>query len=237
MTPNLRSSPEPLVVYPYIHRNSQCNSCSSVIPGDICFNCGRLSTLLVTPPPPRNSNDRSAPAIKNPAPTYEKPVLQNQPFDAQYSQIQELLKAKHTTKQRYPEQRSFDSQLSEIENLEDARKKLAQVHTLAANDSAIISNRDSNSYRGRYSSSRGPYSVSSRTQSTCSSSFWSEPPRSESVASPDIFSEDGRPKMHIVARWLEDVEPSKNSAAKLTMRGVDCRLNLAGRSCEWVVFL
>ena len=219
MTPN--TSPRSLVVYPHLHRNSQCGSCPTVIPGDVCFNCGRVSALLVTPRPPHESTDSCTSAKPSPATTQKKPLHQSKPFISQYDQVQALVLAQETATAVYSTQRAFDSQLSEVDELLDAKAKLVNIHTMAADDTT---NTAVNSERS-----------TSPTSCPCchrKNTLWS----GTSTAS-DIFNEDGRLHTHIVERWLERKERPSGSDAKLTRRGVDCRLNLGGKVCEWVVFL
>lgn len=237
MTLNVRPSPKPLLVYPHLHRNSQCHSCSTVTPGDICFNCGRLSTLLVTPRPARKSMGHCAPAVNGPPPSYDSPALQNMPFASQYDRARDSLAAKESPTRPCPKQRVFDSQLNEIESLLDARKKLVHVHTLAADDTVLLDDRHSDSLSGRFACSSRPFTSSSTVHSPYFSGSSAKTLRSRSVAVSDILSEDGRPHAHIVAQWLENAKPSGRSSAKLTRRGVDCRLNLADSIHEWVIFL
>ena len=237
MTPNVRPSPKPLLVYPHLHRNSQCHSCSTVMPGDICFNCGRLSTLLVTSRPSRKSMGHCAPPIDGPSPSYERPAPQNMPFASHYDPARNFLAAKESPTRSCPKQRVFDSQLNEIENLLDARKKLVHVHTLAADDMVLLDDNDSESLSTRFACSSRHFTNSSTAHSPYFSGSSAKTPRSRSVAVSDILSEDGRPHAHIVAQWLENAKPSGRSSAKLTRRGVDCRINLADSIHEWVIFL
>ena len=237
MTPTVGSSPEPLLIYPYLHRKSQCCSCSTVMPGDICFNCGRLSTLLVTPRPPRNSFGHTAPATNGTVPPQYRPVSQSQPFSRQYRCIQELLTAQNRPTKPYPMRPAFDSQLNEIDGLLDASIKLAQNCFLAARDATVLDDGDSKVSSGRSPSSSKFVSDASTAYSTGSSTSSSQTPRSDSVAVSETLSESGAPYAHVVEQWLEGSKSPKNSSTKLTRRGVDCRLNLAGRSCEWVIFL
>lgn len=236
-TPTVGPSPEPLIVYPYLHRKSQCCSCSTVMPGDICFNCGRLSTLLVTPRPPRNSFGHTAPATNEAVPPQSRPVSKNQPFEQQYTCIQELLTAKDRPTKPYPMRPAFDSQLIEVDGLLDARIKLAQNYFLAARDAALLDDGDSKVSSDRSPSSSKFVSDASTAYSSWSSTSSSQTPRSDSFAISDVLSESGAPYAHIVEQWLEGSKSPKKSSTKLTRRGVDCRLNLAGRSCEWVIFL
>ena len=115
-------------------------------------------------------------------------------------------------------QRAFDCQLSEVDELLDAKAKLVDIQTLAADDQTLVTDR----------------STSPTLCSCChpSKTLWS----GTSTAS-DIFNEVGRPHTHVVDRWFEGMEHHNSSDAKLTQRGVDCRLNLGGTVCEWVVFL
>lgn len=232
MPPNARHSLQPLTIYPHLHRDSQCYSCSTVMPGDICFNCGRLSTLLVTPRPPWKLVGRCASAPEGPASTKTKPVLQNKPFESQ-----DLTITKERPAQPFPNQRPFDSQLMEVEDLLDARKKMARIHTLAANKLAQLKDKIMDSSYERFTSSSRPSSVSSTAHSAYSLDSFSKTLRSGSIAGSDILSENGRPHAQVVARWLEARKPSGRSDAKSTARGVDCRLNMQGRVCEWVIFL
>ena len=118
-------------------------------------------------------------------------------------------------------QRAFDSQLSEVEDLLDAKAKLRDIHTLAADDRAVFDNRSA-----------------SRTGCSCchrKNSVWS----ATSTAS-DIFGDDGRIRPDVLERWLEPSEGKKSysrSDAKVTRRGVDCWLNMGDTICEWVVWL
>ena len=258
MTPNGRISPPTLVIYPHLHRNSQCGSCCTVMPGDICFNCGRISTLLVTPrPPPHTSLFTSATHAQ------KKPALKSTPFVAQYDRLQALLLAYETAPRTCLEQRAFDHQLSEVEDLLDAEKKLAYVHTLAADDSAFIGHEDffecgrdlvrrsrplsDSSTRSTVRLSDSSTRSTSRPSGTLSSTL-----RSGTSEESDILGEDGRPYAYVVKgwledvqpsgrsdvrRWLEDVKPSGRTEARLTSRGVDCHLDLGGKIFEWVIFL
>ena len=118
----------------------------------------------------------------------------------------------------YSAQRAFDCQLSEVDDLLDAKAKLMDIHTLAADDRTVVDDRST-----------------SRTICSCchpKSTRWS----GTSTAS-DIFNEDGRIHSHIVERWLEGKKSNNSSDAKVTRRGVDCRVNVGGKVCEWVIFL
>ncbi|CAD6585858.1 MAG: hypothetical protein ASARMPREDX12_002141 [Alectoria sarmentosa] len=239
MTPNARPSPRPLTLYPHLHRDSQCRSCSTVMPGDICFNCGRLSTLLVTPRPPRKSIENHTQATRGPVLAQQRPVLRSRAFDSQYNRVETPITMKEPPVKPCDQHRAFDSQFSEIEALLDARKKLARIHTLAANDTAILilDYTDPNPSYTPFTYSPSRFSNSSKARSTCFSGSGSKTLRSDSVALSDILSEDGRPHARIAARWLLDAKPSGRASAVLTRRGVDCRLSVGGRICEWVVFL
>ena len=238
MTPNVRSSPKPLLVYPILHRNSQCHSCSTVIPGDICFNCGRLSTLLVTPRPHRKPTDHYTPSTEGTASAQDRAVFQSRPFDSRQNRVRVSLAARERPTKPFFNQRAFDTQLTEIDDLLVARKKLTNTHTVVANDMVLLNDTDSSpSYCPFTCSSRQPFSNSSTAYSGSRSSSLSRTLRSESNAVSDILSEDGRPHARVVARWLENTKPSGKSSAKLTTRGVDCRLSFAGRIHEWVIFL
>ena len=47
----------PRKAYPVLDLKSTCHSCLTVIPGDIYFNCGKISTILVTPGQVGQSSD------------------------------------------------------------------------------------------------------------------------------------------------------------------------------------
>ena len=235
MTPNTRHSLQPLTVYTHLHRDSQCCSCSTVMPGDICFNCGRLSTLLITPRPPCNLIGRSATAPEGLALAKKEPVIQNKPFDSQSPRSVGLATIKKGPKQPCPEQCAFDSQLNEIDALLDAKEKLTSIRTLAAKKLALLKDRIINSSFEQLTSSSRPCSNSITSHST--SFLDSKSSRSDSIAVSDILSESGRPHAHVAERWLEEKKSSRRSDAKLTRRGVDCRLNMHGRVSEWVIFL
>ena len=235
MTMKARISPRPLTVYPYLHRNSQCGSCSTVMPGDICFNCGRLSTLLVTPRPPRMSTNACKQAIQGPVPAPNQGLLEGRPSISQNDQIQTLPLEQERATRACAEQHAFDCQFSEVDDLLDAGRQLEYVHTLAADDRALV--RYSGSPHGRFTCSSNAFSNFSTTQAAGPSGSSSNTLRSSSSAVSDILAENGRPHAHVVARWLEDVKPIAGSEARLTGRGVDCRINLHGKIYEWVVFL
>lgn len=227
MTPSPRHSPEPLIVYPHPHRNSQCCSCSTVMPGDICFNCGRLSTLLITPRPPRDSMGRCAPATETSGPTQN----QSRSPDSQLNQVRGSLFARRRPTQPFAKQCAFDSQFTEVEDLLDARNKLARIHTLVASDAVLLNDRGSKASSQGLSCSSGLIHNSSTAHSTQSSRY---SPRISSTAhstqssrySPRIsppdsfivsdgFSEDGTPHAHDVGRWLADLKPAGRSAGPL----------------------
>lgn len=167
MTPNARSSPRPLIVCPHLHGDSQCCSCSTVMPGDICFNCGRLGTLLVTPRPPRNLIENRTQATAGPVLAQERPVLRSRAFDSQYDRVETLVATRETPAKPCDQHHAFDSQFSEIEALLDARKKLARIHTLAASDTAILDHTAASSSHTRFTCSSGRFSNSSKARSTC----------------------------------------------------------------------
>lgn len=237
MTVKTRTSPQPLTVYPHLHRNSQCGSCSTVMPGDICFNCGRLSTLLVTPRPPRNSMKSCTSSTEGPAPAQSKTLIQSKPFFSQYDRVQALLLGQESAARACLKSRAFDNQFSEVDDLLDARNKLAHIQTLAADDMTLAHGKFSDSSNGRFGHSSKPFASSSTTQAVGSSGSPSKTLRSGSSAVFNVFGEDGRPYSHVVERWLKDVKPPARSEARLTGRGVDCRLNLPDKVCEWVIFL
>ena len=234
MTPNASNSPRSLVVYPHLHRNSQCDSCSTVLPGDICFNCGRLCTLLVTPRPPRNSTDHRTSATQGPGRVQKKSLSQSRPFVPQYDRNQEVLSVLERFTGIGVKYRAFDYQLSEVDDLLDAKNKLAHIHTLTAGNPAIIDQR----HPGRSNTrSFKPFSTSSTIYTLNSSYPQSSTLRSGTSTVSDLLGEDGKPHSHIMASWLEDVKRSSRSEARLTRRGVDCRLNMGNKVCEWVIFL
>ena len=237
MTPKFCVSPKPLTIYPHLHRNSQCRSCCTVMPGDICFNCGRLSTLLVTPRPPLKPTGYYAPAPHRPPPAQSKRLFQSKPFDSQHHRTQALLSAHNRAAQACAQQRAFDRQLSEVDDLLDARHKLANVHTLAANDSPLTNDRYVVPSHEHFTGSSNPFPNSSTAHAIYSSGSASKTLRSGSIAESDLLAEGGRPHAHVVARWLKDMKPSERSESRLTRRGVDCRLNINGKVCEWVIFL
>ena len=306
MTPNAHCSPKSLTLYPYLHRNSQCCSCHTVIPGDICFNCGRLSTLLVTPRAPRNSLQSPIPVQPKPVIPRNSPILKTKAFDAQHSLVDETLLAAEKEKQvrMCPISRAFDTQLTEIDDLLDARKKLANLCTVAASDGPSATSgkgsstscrrpltplpsgdnhKSSTAHSAKISSSSkssralqpnhiaaedgrphrenvlrwmadvspaAPSSAPSNCpprhnhkSSTVPSAKNSSSSKSSKTLQPDPFaaeegfSEDGRPYRETVSRWMEDVSPSATSSARLSGRGVECRLSIGGKVCEWVIFL
>ena len=218
MTPSPRTSPRSLIVYPHLHRNSQCGSCPTVTPGDVCFNCGRCSTLVVTPRPPSQPTDHCTSANQCPSPAPKKPQFQGRPFVSQYDQVQALVLAQETATAVYSAQRAFDYQLSEVDDLLDAKAKLMNIHTLAADDRAPVTDR-------------------STSRTACSCCHPKSTLRSGTSTASDIFDEDGRIQTHVVERWLEGKKSDSSSDAKVTRRGVDCRLNVGGKVCEWVIFL
>ena len=237
MTLKSRIPVKTLAVYPHLHRNSQCGSCSTVMPGDICFNCGRLSTLLVTPRPAQKQSKSIAAAATNPAPAKSKATLHSEPFGSQYDRIDKLLSEQEGLKPPYTRERTFDSQLTQVENLLDAKRELTDAHTLTANDVAPSDNSHSNSFSQRLSYSPRATSTSSRTHAICPSVSASRTQRSNSSAWSDVLDEDGRPHAHVVAQWFDSMKPSGRCAATLTRRGMDCRLNRGGKVLEWTVFL
>lgn len=234
MAPKARHT---LTIYHHLQRESQCRSCSTVMPGDICFNCGRLSTLLVTPRPPRNLMNRCASAPEGRAPAKKEPVLPNTSFDPQSCRIEEIPTAKETPMQLCPQQCAFNSQVSEADALMDAREKQANSRTQAVKKLALLKEKIANMSSKKCNSSSRACSNSTTSQSTRSLASYLTGGRSGSIAASEILSESGRPYAHVVARWLEDQKPSRRSQATLTERGVDCRINMGGKVCEWVVFL
>ena len=145
--------------------------------------------------------------------------------------------AKENLAQQHSQRRVFDSQLTEIDGLLDARGTLADIHTLTAKNTAPFEDRAPSSSSGHLACSSRTVSNSFKAHSTCASSSCSKTLRSDSVAVSDGLCEDDMPYRKNLARWLEDMRPSGKSSARLTRRGVDCRLNFAGKSCEWVIFL
>ncbi|KAM0802876.1 hypothetical protein BDR22DRAFT_887212 [Usnea florida] len=306
MTPKAHSSPKPLILYPYLHRNSQCCSCHTVIPGDICFNCGRLSTLLVTPRPPRDSL-KTAIKVQQPEPVVlppkNSPVLEFKAFDSQYALVETLLAKRREEEERVSKahlERAFDTQLEEIEDLLDAGRKFAKLCNVAADDVVTVtgkrpatstsfrrpltpappghSNKSSTTYSTKLSSKSSktlrpnPFAENGRSyrentarcmdavSPTTTSSAPSPPAhhhesfnthstslsgssksshtiQPDTFAAEDGFSEDGRPYRENMSRWMEDVRPAVDSSATLSRRGVECRLRMPGKVCEWVIFL
>lgn len=235
MTPTPRSPPKTLVVLPYLHRNSQCSSCLTVLPGDICFNCGRLSTLLVTPRPPRNSM-ASRPSTRtsqsSSSPTQSRPKVHIKPFVSQIEQVEHHLQAtkkkNNTVEQCSAQRRAFDSQHSEIDNLQDAGRNLAPVHTLAANDTTLLDDRFS----------KGSFACFNRCQRAFPSSSTAYSTRLSGSGGGTLRSDDDRPYVHAVERWLDEVEePCRRTEAKSSARGVDCSISMPGKVCEWVIWL
>ena len=207
------------------------------MPGDICFNCGRISTLLVTPRPPRNLIEKCTQTTAKPTLRQVTSSLGYKAFDSQFNQIETLLAATKKLARHGPQHGAFDSQLTAVDDLLDASEKLAHVQALAADDVMPFDDGDSSSFGANSTSSSGPFSGSSKAYFGGASRSSSRTLRSDSAATSDILSEDGRPRADVVRRWLESARPSGRSEAKLTRRGVDCRYNWAGRSYEWVIFL
>lgn len=114
--------------------------------------------------------------------------------------------------------RAFDGQLSEVDDLLDARAKLGSLRTLAADDRSDVTDRSSR-------------------RSFCSCCHRSNTRWSGTSTVSDIFGEDGRIRTPVLESWLGEKKSHSGSHAKVTSRGVDCRLNLGGKVCEWVVFL
>ena len=198
--------------------------------------------------------------------------------------------------------RAFDTQLTEIDDLLDAGRKLANLCAVAADDVPSVAGRrpsgtscrrpltplapglsnqsftahstkissssksskmlrpdyfaaeDSRSYHennsiwtedvrpAATSSAPLPPAQSHKSSTTYSakspgSSKSSQTLRPDTFAAEDGFSEDGRPYRENVSRWMEDVRPAANGSATLSRRGVECRLRMPGRVCEWVIFL
>lgn len=156
---------------------------------------------------------------------------------SQYDSVQALPLEQECAARAYLEPRAFDEQFSEVDDLLDARNKLAHVQTLAADDMALIHSTYPNSSNGRFSRSSKPFACSSATQAVDSLRSLPSTPRSGSSAAFNVLGEDGRPHAHVVERWLKNVKPPAGSEARLTGRGVDCRLNFHGKVYEWVIFL
>ena len=141
-----------------------------------------------------------------------------------------------------PLSRAFDTQLTEIDDLLDARRKLANLCTVAASDGPSAT-----SGKGSSTSCRRPLtplpSGNSHKSSTAPSAKNSSSSKSSNKLQPDPFaaeegfSEDGRPYRETISRWMEDVSPAATSSARLSGRGVECRLSVGGKVCEWVIFL
>ena len=172
----------------------------------------------MTPRPLSQSTDHCTSASQDLSRPPKKPQFQSKPFISQYDRVQAFVLAQETATAAVSAQRAFDRQLSEVEDLLDAKAKLRDIHTLAADDRAIFADR----------------SASSRVCSCChpKSTVWSG-----TSTTSDIFNEDGRIHPDIVERWLEGKKSHSGSDAKLTRRGVDCRLNVDGKVYEWVIFL
>ena len=148
-----------------------------------------------------------------------------------------MLSAHKRAAEACPKQRAFDRQLSEVDDLLDARDKLAHIHTLAVDDTTLIEDRFSVRSHERFKFSTKPLSNSSTAHAMNFSGSASGTLQSGSTAESDLLAESGRPHAHIVARWLEEMKPSGRSEVRLTRRGVDCRLNISGKIREWVIFL
>ena len=205
------------------------------MPGDICFNCGRLSTLLVTPRLPRKLTEQRGPAVLCSATALKKSLCPSTQCTFQKDERHTLLSARETKTRALAEGRAFDCQLIEVDNLLDERERMARGHTLAANNKASTDGRSSTLLSGRCTHSSRLPSSSSSVASAVSS------PRSSllstAVAVSDIYDCDGRPRADVVARWRQEKTASGGCEAVLTRRGVDCRLRVGGRVVEWVVFL
>ena len=198
---------------------------------------GPLSTLVATPPQ-NSKNDFGLPA--------RAPALSIKPFESQFSQVESLLAAKPRSAQPYPTCWAFDAQFTEIENLLDAEKKRALDHNPGTRERAPADDDDdSNSWIRQWSFSSQPrrssYTVPSRSSRRSNSSTSSSPSRWYSWhytdASSEDCSEDGRPHQREMDRWVEHTMPEEFPAARMSSRGVECRLNVGGRVCEWVIFL
>lgn len=176
-------------------------------------------------------------STQGPAPGQSKPVLQSKPFVSQHDRVQASLSEQESAARAGLKPRAFDDQFSEVDDLLDARNKLAHVQALAADDVALIHDRYPSSSNGRFSRSSKPFACSSTTQAAGSSGYLSNTLRSGSSTVFNVLDVDGRPHAHVVERWLKNVKPPAGSEARLTGRGVDCRLNLHGKVCEWVIFL
>lgn len=183
-------------------------------------------------------------STQNPASAQSKPEPQCKPFVSQHDIVQALVLLEQESAARESlEPRAFDNQFCEIDDLLDARNKLADVETLAVGDVALIQDNHSGSSNDRrFSRSSNPFacspSSSTTIQAVASSGFPSKTMRSgSSTVFNNVLAEDGRPYANVMERWLRNVKPTAGSEARLTRRGVDCRINAHGKVCEWVIFL
>ena len=133
----------------------------------------------------------------------------------------------------FQKQRAFDHQFAEIDDVLDRRDRSTYANTTASSDRQSSDDRSSNWSNGRFTGSSRPLSSFSNMRSES----LSQSSRSSYVGVSDTFNEDGRIRSDAVARWMEAKKQPVRSEAKVTRRGVDCRINLGGKVCEWVVFL
>ena len=155
---------------------------------------------------------------QDPALAPREPWFRGESFVSQYDDVEDWYLEKETANEIYSVQRAFDSQLCEVEDLLDANAKLMGAYTLAADDETLCSDGE----------------ASSEVCSCCE-------PRdrrwSGTSAGSDIFDEDGIIRSRVVERWMGGEKGSSRSEAKFTRRGVDCRLDMGDRVCEWVIWL
>ena len=228
MTITTRITPKPLTIYRHLSHDSQCGSCNTVMPGDICFNCGRLSTLLVTPSSPRRRmTDRRVPGVQCPA-LAMNPLPQSSLFVPQNDGIRSLLDAHESEERAIAEQSAFDRQFNEVDDLLGARRKLARVNTLAASDVVLTDERSPVCSSFSKLSTDPP-----TTRGICSSR---SSLLSDSVAVSEIQDRKGNLRAEVVAPCIQEKKHYR-SKAELTRRGVDCRLQVGDRIYEWVIFL
>ena len=148
---------------------------------------------------------------RGPAPAQQ---FQSKPFVSQYDQVQAFVLAQDTA----TEQRAFYRQFSEVEGLLDANEKLMDTFTMAADDETLFSD-------------------GSESSTACSCCGPRDRRWSGTSAGSDIFDEDGSVQTRVVESWLEGKKNNSRSDAKVTRRGVDCRIDMGDRVCEWVIWL
>ncbi|KAK3168872.1 hypothetical protein OEA41_005320 [Lepraria neglecta] len=146
----------PPIIYHYHNSQAQCQSCSPVTPGEMCFNCSQISSILLTPAEVRRLSafaiayfsdfSRIEAKLKRKARAsleakkrafqlreqqFTDMIVHDRAFHHQFAEIKDLLRARASDA-------AFQNELNEFYDLFSAKKSPEKDDPIYGNDKEVL---------------------------------------------------------------------------------------------------